>query len=210
MQKPATGEPSEDKVPKHEVNGEDIFTPSDEVIDFSEAKTEKKDVAHNVVDLEDVKVVDRDKEGVLEFTTDGSKKKSKPQKKRISTIEDYVKKRGDKYATMDYISIDDEDMGVKPKGKDEPGPELEYISIDEEEEEGIPAEGKARKRPGGDYDETEGKRVGKEVKFEEERGTDINETFNCPHCGETIEIPSSRRPITLKCPGCKTKGVLRY
>jgi hypothetical protein len=210
MQKPASGEGSEDKVPEHTASGDDIFTPSEEVIDFSEAKTEKKDVVHNVVDLEDVKVVDRDKEGVLEFTTEGSKKKSKPQKKRISTIEDYVKKRGDKYATMDYISIDDdefgpssdqqtsrsvddEDLGVKPKGKDEPEPELEYISIDDEEE---------------DEMKTEDKTVGKAVKFEEKG--EIRETFNCPHCDEIIEIPSSRRPITLKCPGCKTKGVLRY
>ena len=87
--------------------------------------------------------------------------------------------------------------------KAEPVPELDYISIDEEEE----------VKP-------KDKRVGKAVKFEQGTPTEgearrspeggKNETFNCPNCGETIMIPSSRRPITLKCPGCKSKGVLRY
>ena len=203
MQKPSTNYKDDAKVVEHKSGSDDIFIPSDDVIDFSAAKTETKNVTHNVVDLEDVKVIDRDQEGILEFTTEGSKKKSKPKKKRISTIKDYVKTRGDKYETMDYINIDDEDMGVKPKKKAEPVPELDYISIDEEEE----------VKP-------KDKRVGKAVKFEQGTPTEgearrspeggKNETFNCPNCGETIMIPSSRRPITLKCPGCKSKGVLRY
>jgi len=202
IQKPKPeGEKPSVSSPEHTLTGDDIFIPSDEVIDFSEVGTEAKDSVHNTVNLEDAKIIDRENEGILEFDQQGSvvkEKKKKPKIKRVTTIRDYVKKLDEKEAaSMDYIDIDDNEPGKrvfphdkKPKKEsDEPLPELDYMAYDDDNEDDV----KEEEAP-------------PEPKREEEgpKGT-----IDCPHCSETIEIPSSKRPVTLKCSGCGKKGVLR-
>ncbi len=255
IQQTGTAVPLNDGTVEEKKAEEKIFKPSDEVIDFSAAGTEDKEVVQNVVDLADAKVMDRDHEGIMEFDQEGSKhsKKKKPKMKRVTTIRDYVKKIDEKEeASMDYISIDedeppkrvfdedgDPDNNVKPKGEleedgdEEELPELGFIPIDDDDEPdgssrpSSPASQRDAGRNGGasssvqqavaDDDETDDRPEEEDgvvmpkhdSKEPAASGDEKLESIGCPHCGETIVIPSSRRPITLKCPACKQKGTLR-